>query len=149
MRAVCQRVSRARVIVEETVTGAIGAGWLILLGIGPADTPAIAGALVDKIAGLRIFDDAEGRMNLDAAAAGAEFLIVSQFTLYADLSRGRRPGFTGAATPAMAAPLVDQVVDLLRQRGFVVATGQFGATMAVELTNDGPVTIVLTTDGWS
>ena len=105
-------------------------------------------ALVDKIAGLRVFADAEGRMNLAAADIGAQFLVVSQFTLYADTSRGRRPGFTGAAPPAVAAPLVDRFVDLLRARGFTVETGRFGADMAVELVNDDPVTIVLG-DDWA
>jgi D-tyrosyl-tRNA(Tyr) deacylase len=149
MRAVCQRVSRARVLVEGQTVGEIGLGWAILLGIGPADDEAIAAWLVDKIATLRVFDDAAGKMNLSAADVGAEFLLVSQFTLYADLSRGRRPGFTGAAPPALAEPLVARCAELLRARGFRVATGQFGALMEVELTNHGPVTIVLASDGWA
>lgn len=148
MRAVCQRVSRARVAVDGEIVGQIGAGWAILLGVGPEDGENQAAWLVDKIAGLRVFEDSNGKMNLAAADVGAQFLIVSQFTLYADVSRGRRPGFTGAAPPAVAEPLVGRVADLLRSRGFEVATGSFGAMMDVELTNHGPVTIVLSTDGW-
>jgi D-tyrosyl-tRNA(Tyr) deacylase len=148
VRAVCQRVSRARVVVGDDEVGRIGAGWALLVGVGPADGPAEAAWLVDRIAGLRVFEDGQGRMNRAAGEVGAQFLVVSQFTLYADLSRGRRPGFTGAAAPAVAAPLVERVAELLRERGFEVATGRFGASMAVELTNDGPVTIVLSTDGW-
>jgi D-tyrosyl-tRNA(Tyr) deacylase len=143
MRAVCQRVSRARVIVDGEVVGAIGLGWAILLGIGPADDEAAAAALADKIALLRVFEDDAGKMNLSAVDVGAEILLISQFTLYADLSRGRRPGFTRAAPPAMAEPLVERTAELLRQRGLRVATGRFGTVMDVELTNHGPVTIVL------
>ena len=105
-------------------------------------------ALADKIARLRVFADAAGRMNLAAADVDAQFLVVSQFTLYADNSRGRRPGFTGAAPPAIAAPLVERFAELLRARGFTVETGRFGADMALELVNDGPVTIVLG-DDWA
>jgi D-tyrosyl-tRNA(Tyr) deacylase len=148
VRAVCQRVSRARVVVDGETVGEIGLGWAVLVGVGPADGEAEAAWLVDRIAGLRAFDDRDGKMNLAAADVGAAFLVVSQFTLYADLSRGRRPGFAGAAQPAVAAPLVDRVAALLRARGLTVETGRFGATMAVELTNQGPVTIVLSNDGW-
>ena len=148
MRAVCQRVSQASVAVDGEIVGAIGRGWLILLGVGPEDDASTAAWLADKTAGLRVFDDSAGKMNLAAADVGAEFLLVSQFTLYADTARGRRPGFSRAAPPAVAAPLVEQCAELLRARGFRVATGRFGATMAVSLTNDGPVTIVLSTDGW-
>ena len=147
MRLVAQRVSRARVTVGDELVGEIGRGWLILLGVGPADGERDAASLVDRIAGLRVFEDAAGKMNLAAPDVGAEFLVVSQFTLYADLSRGRRPGFTGAAPPAVAEPLVARFADLLRECGFTVATGRFGAHMAVELVNDGPVTIVLSTEG--
>jgi D-aminoacyl-tRNA deacylase len=147
MRAVCQRVSQARVIVDGEVVGAIGVGWAILLGIGPADDEAAAAALADKIALLRVFEDAAGKMNLSAVDVGAEILLISQFTLYADLSRGRRPGFTRAAPPAVAEPLVERTAELLRQRGLSVATGRFGAMMDVELTNHGPVTIVLWDEG--
>jgi D-tyrosyl-tRNA(Tyr) deacylase len=149
MRAVLQRVSRARVLVDGEVLGEVGIGWAILLGIGQPDDLATATRLVDKIVGLRAFEDAEGRMNLSAADVGAEFLVVSQFTLYADLSRGRRPGFTNAAAPAEAETMVAEVCDLLRRRGFRVATGRFGALMDVELTNHGPATFVLTTDDWT
>src|SRR5207248_3064223 len=125
-----------------------GVGWALLIGVGPADREAEADWLVDRIAGLRVFEDEQGRMNRAAADVGAQFLVVSQFTLYADVSRGRRPGFTGAAAPSVAAPLVERVAALLRERGFAVASGRFGARMAVDLTNDGPVTIVLSNDGW-
>ena len=132
--------------VDDEVVGRIRRGWMILLGVGPNDDEAAAAGLVDKIAGLRVFADQAGKMNLAAADAGAEFLVVSQFTLYADTSRGRRPGFTGAAPPEVAEPLVERTVAMLRERGFTVATGRFGADMAVELVNDGPVTIVLGND---
>ena len=148
MRAVCQRVSRAQVTVGDEVVGAIGRGWALMVGVGPADGEREAAWLVDKVAGLRVFEDDAGKMNLSAADVGAEILVISQFTLYADTSRGRRPGFTGAAPPAVAAPLVERVAQLLRERGFVVATGRFGAEMAVDLVNDGPVTIVFATDSW-
>jgi D-tyrosyl-tRNA(Tyr) deacylase len=134
--------------VESEAVGSIGRGWLILLGIGPSDDEPAVARLVDRIAGLRVFADEAGRMNLAATDVGAEFLVVSQFTLYADTSRGRRPGFTGAAPPAVAEPLVDRTVAMLRERGFTVATGRFGVDMAVELVNDGPVTIVLG-DDWA
>ena len=148
MRAVCQRVSRARVTVDGQTVGEIGTGWAILLGVGPDDDESVAAKLVDKIATLRTFEDAAGRMNLAAADVGAEFLVVSQFTLYADL-RGRRPGFSRAAPPAVAEPLVARFAELLGERGFAVASGRFGALMDVELTNHGPVTIVLSTDAWT
>ncbi|HEX2164632.1 MAG TPA: D-aminoacyl-tRNA deacylase [Thermoanaerobaculia bacterium] len=143
MRLVLQRVRRAEVRVGGETVGAIGRGLLALVAVVPGDDAATAGLAADRLAGLRCFDDAAGRMNLDAGAAGAGFLVVSQFTLAADLSRGRRPSFTGAAPPEVAAPLVDAVADDLRRRGFPVATGRFGATMEVELVNDGPVTFVL------
>lgn len=149
MRAVCQRVSRAQVSLKGEVIGSIGPGWTILLGIGPNDTEATAADLAEKIATLRVFEDASGKMNLSAADVGAEMLVVSQFTLYADVSRGRRPSFVGAAPPTLAEPLVERFVALLRQRGFKTETGEFGATMDVELVNHGPVTIVLSTDSWS
>lgn len=125
------------------VVGRIGRGVFALVAVVPGDTPATAAAAADRLAGLRCFDDAAGKMNLDAAAAGGAFLVVSQFTLAADLSRGRRPSFTGAAPPEVAAPLVEALVEDLRGRGFVVETGRFGAAMEVELVNDGPVTFVL------
>jgi len=143
VRAVCQRCSSASVAVGGEEVARIGRGWVVLLGVGPGDDDTIATQLVDKIAGMRVFADAAGKMNLAAADVGAEFLVVSQFTLYADTSRGRRPGFTGAAPPSVAEPLVARFVALLRERGFRVETGRFGADMAVALVNDGPVTIVL------
>ncbi len=148
MRAVLQRVSRARVVAEGDEIGAIGPGWLVLLGVGPGDTRALADGLADKIIKLRAFEDSEGKLNLSAAEVSAELLVVSQFTLYADMSRGRRPSFIGAAPPAQAEPLVDYVVQILRQRGFRVAIGRFGAMMEIELTNHGPVTFVLSTEPW-
>jgi D-tyrosyl-tRNA(Tyr) deacylase len=119
-----------------------------LLGVGRDDDSAALARLVDKIVGLRAFEDDEGRMNRSAQDVNAEFLVVSQFTLYADLTRGRRPGFTLAALPVQAEPMVDEFVKLLRSRGFRVATGRFGAMMDVELVNHGPATFVLATDAW-
>lgn len=144
MRAVCQRVSRASVTVDGEVVGEIGRGWLVLLGVGPTDDEAVAARMADKIVGLRVFEDEAGKMNRSVVDVGGALLVVSQFTLYADTSRGRRPGFTGAAPPAMAEPLVERFAEIVRERGLPVATGRFGAHMAVELLNDGPVTIVLT-----
>ncbi len=143
MRAVCQRVSEARVRVDGAVVGEIGHGWLVLLGVGPSDDAATAARLADKIVGLRVFEDEHGKMNRSVLDVGGAVLLVSQFTLYADTSRGRRPGFTGAAPPTLAEPMVEQVAGLIRERGLTVETGRFGAHMAVELTNDGPVTIIL------
>ena len=148
MRAVCQRVRWARVLVEGEVVGAINYGWAILLGVGGEDDEASAASLVHQIVELRAFDDASGRMNLAARDIQAEFLVISQITLHADTSRGRRPSFTKAAPRELAIRLVDHFAQLLRDRGFRVATGRFGAMMDVELSNDGPVTIVLSTDGW-
>lgn len=148
MRAICQRVTRAQVSVEGRVVGSIGLGWVILLGIGPNDTDATAAELADRIVTLRVFEDPAGKMNLSAADVGAEMLVISQFTLYADLSRGRRPSFVGAAPAALAEPLVERFAASLRERGYKTETGEFGAMMDVELVNDGPVTIVLSTDGW-
>jgi D-tyrosyl-tRNA(Tyr) deacylase len=147
MRAVCQRVSRASVTVDGEVVGSIGHGWLVLLGVGPGDDAAVAARMADKIVGLRVFEDEAGKMNRSVLDVGGAVLLVSQFTLYADTSRGRRPGFTGAAPPALAEPLVEQTAALIRARGLIVETGRFGAHMAVELVNDGPVTIILTDDG--
>ena len=144
MRAVCQRVIRARVVVDGEVVGEIGHGWMVLLGVGPHDDEQTAARIADKIVGLRVFEDEDGKMNRSVLDVGGSVLLVSQFTLYADTSRGRRPGFTGAAPPAIAEPLVNRVADLIRERGLMVATGRFGAMMEVELVNHGPVTIVLT-----
>ncbi|MBV9324878.1 MAG: D-tyrosyl-tRNA(Tyr) deacylase [Chloroflexi bacterium] len=143
MRAVLQRVTEARVTVDGETVGEIGRGWLVLLGVGHADDEAITGALAEKAAGLRCFEDAEGKTNLSAADVGAEWLVVSQFTLLADTSRGRRPGFTNAAAPEAATPLVDRFAARLGELGFKVAQGRFGAHMQVSLVNDGPFTIVL------
>lgn len=145
MRAVIQRVRRASVTVGGEVVGAIDAGWLVLLGVGPADTPVEAAWLADKVAQLRAFEDDAGKMNRSVLDAGGGVLVVSQFTLYGDTRKGRRPSFTGAAPPAVAAPLVDRFADELRAVGLPVATGRFGADMQVELVNDGPVTFVLDT----
>jgi D-tyrosyl-tRNA(Tyr) deacylase len=143
MRAVCQRVSEARVRVDGEVVGEIGLGWMVLLGVGPHDDEAVAARIADKIVGLRVFEDEDGKMNRSVLDVGGSVLLVSQFTLYADTSRGRRPGFTGAAPPAIAEPLVERVADLMSERGLAVATGRFGAMMDVEIVNHGPVTIVL------
>ena len=143
MRLVVQRVSRAAVRVDGGVIGEIGAGAVVLLGIGVDDDAPLADRMADKLAGLRYFPDAEGRTNLTVAEVDGSFLVISQFTLYADLRRGRRPGFTDAALPDAAAPLVDRFVERLRVLGHRVETGRFGAMMDVELVNDGPFTLVL------
>ncbi len=145
MRAVIQRVSRASVTVDGDVVGSIGHGWAILLGVGPQDDDSAAAKLVDTVVKLRAFEDDSGKMNRSALDLGAEVLVVSQFTLYADLSHGRRPGFTTAAPPEMAERLVDHFVGLVRAQGLKVATGRFGAMMDVEIVNNGPVTFVLST----
>ncbi len=145
MRALLQRVAEAAVEVDGEVVGQIGRGWLILLGAGRDDTPQVADQLAEKVALLRCFEDAAGKTNLSAADVGAQMLVVSQFTLYADTARGRRPGFTHAAPPKLARRLVDRFAQSLRERGFRVATGVFGAHMDVRLTNDGPFTIWLDT----
>ena len=142
MRAVVTRVSRAAVTVEGTAVGEIGSGLLALIGVGSGDGAAQAEKLADKICGLRIFEDAAGKMNRNLADAGGALLLVSQFTLYAD-TRSRRPGFTGAARPEEALPLFNRVAECCRERGFSVATGVFGAHMEVSSVNDGPVTILL------
>jgi D-tyrosyl-tRNA(Tyr) deacylase len=143
MRAVIQRVSEASVTVEGEVVGQIGRGLLVLLGVGRDDGPAEPVLLAEKIAGMRIFPDDAGRFNRSALDVGAAALVVSQFTLYADTRRGRRPSFSDAALPEIAAPLVEAFAAALRQQGLVVATGSFGAHMRVALVNDGPVTIML------
>ena len=146
MRAVIQRVSEGRVTVDERVTGEIGPGLVILLGVGAGDTMAEVELLANKIAQLRIFSDAEGRFNLSAIDVGAGMLVVSQFTLYADCRRGRRPSFSDAARPEVAVPLYESFVSALREMGLQVETGQFQAMMMVDIRNDGPVTIWLDTD---
>jgi D-tyrosyl-tRNA(Tyr) deacylase len=143
MRAVLQRVSRARVLVEGQVVGAIGPGLLVLLGVAPDDTPADVVWLADKVVGLRIFADAEGKMNRGVAEVGGSVLIVSQFTLYGDCSKGRRPSFVKAAPPEIAIPLYEAFVEAVRACGVPTATGRFGAMMEVELVNVGPVTLIV------
>jgi len=145
MRAVLQRVSRAAVVIDGETVGAIERGLLVLLGVAPADTPAEAQWLAEKIAGLRIFNDEAGKMNLSVADVRGAVLVVSQFTLYGDCRKGRRPSFIGAATPDLAVPLYEAFVNTLRSLGLPVATGRFGAMMQVELVNDGPVTLILDT----
>lgn len=143
MRALVQRVSSASVTVEGTVTGAIGPGLLILLGVGDGDTDEVARRMADKCANLRIMEDPEGRMNISLLDSGGAALVVSQFTLYADCRRGRRPSFTGSAGPEEGERLYDVFCDALRALGVPVETGVFRAHMDVSLTNDGPVTIWL------
>ena len=144
MRVVLQRVRQGRVTVNGAVTGAVERGFVALVGVTHTDTPAEADLLARKTAGLRVFDDAEGKMNLSALDVGAGVLVISQFTLYADARRGRRPGFTDAARPEAAAPLVQRYAERLRAEGVArVETGVFGALMLVEIHNDGPVTIIL------
>ena len=143
MRAVLQRVSEARVRVHGEIVGEIGRGLLVLLGVGQGDGEADARFLAEKTAGLRIFEDEQGKMNCSVEETGGAVLVVSQFTLYGDCRQGRRPGFSAAAPPELAVALYRQFVDGLRKRGLPVATGIFQAEMAVELVNDGPVTLLL------
>ncbi len=147
MRAVIQRVREGKVTVEGETMGAIGPGLVILLGVGQYDTAAEAEKLAQKIAHLRIFADAEGKTNLSTLDVGAEALVISQFTLYADCRKGRRPSFTDAAPPEIAEPLIEHFMAVLRVAGIErVETGRFGARMLVEIHNDGPVTIFLDTE---
>jgi D-aminoacyl-tRNA deacylase len=143
MRAVVQRVSRAKVTVNEQISGQIGRGLLVLLGVGQGDTEADADYLAEKIAGLRIFEDAEGKMNRAVGESGGAVLAVSQFTLYGDVRRGKRPSFDGAARPEQGRRLYDHFVEKIRAAGLRCETGQFQEMMQVELVNDGPVTILL------
>ena len=143
MRAVCQRVSEASVTVGESVVGSIGPGLLILLGVGPDDTESVAQGMAQKIAGLRIFSDPEGRMNLSVVESAGACLVVSQFTLYGDCKKGRRPFFGGAASPELATGLCDVFTTALKEKVSRVETGEFGADMDVSLNNDGPVTLIL------
>jgi D-tyrosyl-tRNA(Tyr) deacylase len=146
VRALLQRTSGARVRVDGEVIGAIEGGLVVLLGVGPSDTEVVADALARRVTELRIFDDAEGLTNLSLLDVEGAVLVVSQFTLYADTRRGRRPGFTGAAAPELAERLYLRFAAALREANVEVATGRFGAVMAVELVNDGPFTIWLDTD---
>jgi len=143
MRLVVQRVTRASVRSADEVLGEIGLGAMVLVGIGREDDSDTVDRMADRLIQLRYFRDDEGRTNLAAADAGGSYLVVSQFTLYADTSRGRRPGFTGAAVPEIAEELVSRFSGRLRAAGFSVETGRFGAEMQVELVNDGPFTLTL------
>lgn len=144
MRAVVTRVSEASVSIDGSVCGAIGKGFLVLLGVHTDDGPEQAEKIADRICGLRVFEDENGKMNVGPGDAGAQLLIISQFTLFADC-RSRRPGFTRAARPETATALYEQVIASCRARGFHVETGRFGADMQVASVNDGPVTILLDT----
>ena len=147
MRAILQRIQRGHVTVEDKIVGQIGPGYVILLGIAPQDGEAELKKLAEKTAHLRVFEDAQGKMNRSALEVGGEMLVISQFTLYADARKGRRPSFTGAAPPDIAEPLVARFAERLRSLGVKkVETGVFGAAMQVHLVNDGPVTIILDTD---
>ena len=143
MRAVLQRVTTGSVSVDNEVVAQIGLGYVILLGIGPDDTPEIARELADKAAYLRVFEDEAGKMNLSLLDVNGQAIVVSQFTLYADTSRGRRPSFINAARPDLAEPLVDVFAERLREFGIATQQGVFGAHMVVDIRNDGPVTILL------
>ena len=145
MRAVVQRVTRAQVRAGDEVVGSIGAGLLVFVGVGVEDDSSDAVALAAKVAGLRIFRDGDGNMNRDVGEAGGAVMVISQFTLHGDVRKGRRPSFIAAARPEDAEPLYERVAEELRARGLETARGRFGATMAVELVNDGPVTILLDT----
>lgn len=141
MRLVIQRVSSGRVSVAGQTIAEIGAGLVILLGVGPDDSEEQARYLVEKIANLRIFEDEQGKINRSLLETGGSAIVVSQFTLYADTRKGRRPSFTDAAPPEIASPLVERFAELLRGQGVPTQTGEFGAHMLVEIANDGPVTI--------
>ena len=145
MRAVVTRVKSAYVDVENRRVGEIGPGFLVLLGVGPEDTEENARRLADKVCGVRVFEDENGKMNLNIQSAGGEILAVSQFTLYADL-KSRRPGFSHASQPSVAEPLYEKFAEECRSRGFTVKTGVFGAHMEVGSVNDGPVTLIFDTD---
>ncbi len=147
MRALVQRVSHAQVTVQGQVVGAIGRGFVVLLGVTHSDRPAEAAWLAQKIYGLRLFEDEDGKMNRALSDVGGTVLVVSQFTLYGDIAKGRRPSFIDAARPEQAEPLCDYFVAQLRQWGLTVATGVFGAVMQVDIHNDGPVTLMLEREG--
>lgn len=145
MKAVVTRVKSASVTIDGKVNGQIGQGFLVLLGVGPQDTEAQALRLADKVCGCRVFEDENGKMNRNLAAVGGSLLVVSQFTLYADL-KSRRPGFSHAAKPELAIPLYEKFMDACRALGFAVEHGEFGADMQVASVNDGPVTLLFDTD---
>ena len=146
MRAVVTRVTQASVTIDGQVKGAIGLGFLVLLGIHQADGEAQAVKLADKICGLRVFTDENGQMNRSLADAGGKLLVISQFTLYGNCKKGRRPDFFAAAKPETAIPLYERFIAECRARGFIVETGEFGAYMQVASVNDGPVTLILDTE---
>lgn len=146
MRAVLTRVKSASVTVDGSVIGQIGQGFLILLGVTHEDTEAQAVKLADKLMGLRIFEDENGKMNRSLEDVGGQVLVVSQFTLYGNCKKGRRPEFLAAARPEIAIPLYEKFISLCRDKGFAVETGEFGAEMLVESVNDGPVTLIVDTD---
>ena len=143
MRAVVQRVTRARVVIDGETVGEVGRGLLVLLGVTHDDTAEAAAWLADKVVGLRIFNDADGKMNQGVADVGGGVLVVSQFTLYGDCQKGRRPSFIDAARPEVAVPLYEAFVNAVKALGVPAATGRFGAMMQVELVNDGPVTLIV------
>ena len=149
MKAVLTRVSSASVSIDGRVCGQIGRGFLILLGIGPNDTPKSCRKLAEKAVSLRIFTDENDKMNQSLSDVGGELLVVSQFTLYGDCRKGRRPSFTGAAAPELAVPLYEQFLADCAQLGFPPQHGAFGADMQVSSVNDGPVTLILDTDDWA
>jgi D-aminoacyl-tRNA deacylase len=143
MRVVLQRVSRASVTIDGRTAGAVERGFCLLVGFTHGDTEATVDWMAEKVAGLRLFSDAEGKMNLGLDEVGGAVLVVSQFTLYGDVAKGRRPSFVDAARPEQAIPLYERFVAALRGRGLAVGTGEFGAHMMVEIRNDGPVTLIL------
>ena len=147
MKAVVTRVRSASVTINGTLNGKIDKGFLVLLGVGPEDSEQDAVLLADKVCGCRVFEDENGKMNRNLAAVGGELLVVSQFTLYADL-KSRRPGFTGAAKPALAVPLYERFMAECEKLGFHVEHGEFGADMQVESCNDGPVTLLFDSKDW-
>jgi D-tyrosyl-tRNA(Tyr) deacylase len=143
MRALIQRVTEGRVTIAGEVVGEIGTGWVVLLGVGLLDLPDDADWLAQKLCELRVFSDEHGKFNMSLEDIDGQVLVISQFTLYADARKGRRPSFTDSAPPEKAIPLYERFIDQLRQRGRTVATGRFGADMQIEIHNDGPVTLML------
>ena len=143
MRVVLQRVSKASVTIEGRVAGEIGRGFCLLVGFTHGDTPAQVDWMAEKVAGLRLFNDSEGKMNLGLEEGSGAVLVISQFTLYGDSAKGRRPSFIDAARPEVAIPLYERFLAALRDRGLAIAAGEFGADMKVEIHNDGPVTLIL------
>lgn len=143
MRIVLQRVTKASVTIDGRVSGAIGGGFCLLVGFAPTDTTGIVDWLADKVVGLRLFTDDQGKMNLGLQEVSGGLLVISQFTLYGDTEKGRRPSFIGAARPELAIPLYEHFLARVRASGLTVASGEFGADMKVEIHNDGPVTLIL------